>query len=248
MKPLIGITAARNKPANPGAFFGAEEIFFCDTAYAAAVRRAGGLPVLLTFPDDDQDFSSYKQCLDGLLLTGGEDVHPRYARYQQTNTGFFDPERDEFEISLAKIWLSSGKPLLAICRGFQLVNVALGGSILSDIPVLTGSTHHQQRIPMNQTVHEVILDESSRTAEILGVDRLSVNSTHHQSLNRIADDLHVIGYSEEGIPEAFESERYPFLIGVQWHPEHLTDLPAHRRLFTHLVTTGKAIRDGRGKK
>jgi len=220
--PLIGIT---QPPAHD---------------YVRAVREAGGIPVLLPQTDGDtRTVEAYLERLDGLILTGGADIPPsEYGEQAHPTVRLLADDRFRFERALSRAWIGrSRKPLLGICLGCQWINVSSGGSLVQDIPSATGLDH---RVPE----HPVVLDAGSRLAAILGEARVMVNSLHHQSVNRVGENLRIVGRCPDGIVEAIETtDPDRFLIGVQWHPEKLSaDCEIQRRIFTAFIEAAKAAR------
>ncbi|MCC7374877.1 MAG: gamma-glutamyl-gamma-aminobutyrate hydrolase family protein [Verrucomicrobiales bacterium] len=215
--------------------------------YSDAVIGAGGLPFVLPCTADHDVIADAVSRCSGVLLSGGEDVTP--SRYG----GDFPPEiqrtiveavggRDAFEIALIEQTFKQGKPLLAICRGIQILNVALGGSLIADIPQQrSGALNHNRQDERFQPVHEVEIEPTSTLARLAGVHPLGVNSTHHQAIDRVAPSLQVVARSPDGIIEGLEwgdrtSCPVPFLVAVQYHPERLWDRhPPHHRLFKGFI-------------
>lgn len=180
--------------------------------------------------------------LDGLVLAGGGDVHPRYfgAPLAGANPDTIDEARDELELHLTRLALARGLPVFGICRGCQVLNVAAGGGMVQDLPGHRSSTEAPE-------LHPVRLERGSRLRHILGVDELAVNTYHHQGVDdaTLAPGLHPAARAaaDPWLLEAFEHPDHPWAIGVQWHPERLFELPAaHRRLWWHFVDTMKEIR------
>lgn len=207
MKPLIGIT--------PGYRTGENEIFRYDlpVSYGSAVTRAGGLPVLVAGDADE-----WTDRLDGLLLPGGEDIAPeRYGAVNQDSAGVCE-RRDEQEITLARAFWQTGKPIFGICRGIQLVNVALGGTLYQDIAREMSIDHPHSPNPC----HNIIVLPGSLLSALLGNTR-TINSTHHQAIRDTAPCLRPCAWSESGrIIEAVEATDGHPLLAVQWHPERMT--------------------------
>lgn len=208
-------------------------------AYIQAVQQAGGIPLLIPLGLDEADLKQILAGIDGLLLPGGGDVDPAY--YQQTQNGLFkrvDPDRDRVEILAAQTAVAQEKPLLAICRGHQVFNVALGGSLWADVPSqVPGAANHDydETHPRNYTAHAVTIRPDSRLASYLGAET-AVNSLHHQAIRDLAPGLAVTATAPDGVIEAVELPDHPFAIGVQWHPEWLiADDPAMRKLFAGFV-------------
>lgn len=245
-RPIIGITPGFAGPSLNREFSRTSHVLYCDEHYIRSITDAGGVPLILTHSDDPMKIERMISTMDGLLLTGGEDVNPlRYADEILLPEYSVAEERDHFEFGLLRTVMPTGKPILAICRGHQVVNVALGGSLIQDIPALIGSTHHVQTLPPPATVHDVEFEDGSRVARALGAERVNVNSYHHQAVDRLAPDLAAVGYSEEGLVEAMEHTTHPYLVGVQWHPERLcVDGLVHSRLFIDFVLACTNLRNG----
>jgi len=234
--------------------------------YFAAIRRAGGIPVALApgdaretdlyIPPADAPFAA-PRLLDGLCLTGGGDLAPRYYG-QERRPGCKDPddERDEMELALIAAARPRGLPILALCRGIQVLNAALGGTLIQDIalerPASLDHAHHPGRA-RDELVHEILITPDSRLREIIGADVCAVNSLHHQAVERIASGLRVAARAADGIIEALEPPagraafdeeigRGEFLLGVQFHPEDLQGHEAMRRIFAFFVRAAAAYR------
>ncbi|MGE3312161.1 MAG: gamma-glutamyl-gamma-aminobutyrate hydrolase family protein [Limisphaerales bacterium] len=214
--------------------------------YSDAVVAAGGLPLIMPCTRDQGLVRDAVQRCAGVLLTGGEDVQP--ALY---SPGLPEPvaktvvpeegERDLFELLLIDETFRQARPLLAICRGQQILNVALGGDLIADLPLQRpSSTGHNRQRERFQIVHEVTPEPGSLLATIAGTAPFGVNSTHHQAVGRVAPPLRVAGTSPDGVIEALEAEpRFsvlPFLLSVQFHPERLRDrYPIHAAIFASFV-------------
>ncbi len=189
--------------------------------YAAAISESGGFPLILSYQAFNfEDIDDLLSNCEGILLSGGDDIHPDFFP-----EGFREPihpkaegirvERDRFEIMLVKEAMKRDLPLLGICRGMQLLNVALGGTLHQHIE------DHSLGERSHELVHEAKLAEGSKLAEILGADRIGTNSSHHQAVNQVAPILKATAWAEDGIVEAIEHPDKAFAIGVQWHPELL---------------------------
>jgi len=193
-----------------------------NAAYAHSITQAGGLPLILSPVIADDIVVDALDPIHGLLLTGGEDVHPMlYGQSPLPKLGQVDRERDAFEIDLFRGALDRRIPVLAICRGIQLVNVALGGSLWQDLPTeRQGALRHDQRDGRTTRSHSVAIMAPSRLARALGVIRLEVNSFHHQAIRDLGRGLMITARAEDGLIEAVESApEAPWLVAVQWHPE-----------------------------
>lgn len=232
VRPLIGLTTY---PPNPG------DRYELPRPYVDAVRRAGGEPVLV--PPGVAEPAGLLDRLDGLLLAGGGDIDPaRYGGPAHETVYALDPARDESELALAGLVLELGTPTLAICRGSQIVNVALGGTLHVHLPeVVDGTVVHRKepealRGMPGSTPHEVEVEAGSLVAEVMGADRVTPMSWHHQAVDRVGDDLRIVARAPDGTVEALEHDTHPWLAVVQWHPE-LTAAgdPTQQRLFDALV-------------
>ncbi len=205
--------------------------------YAKAVEIAGGIPLALPYVSDENELRAVLEKCDGILLPGGDDVDPAYYGEEVLNeTVSLTQERDKFEIPLIKLAVEMKKPLLAICRGIQIVNVAFGGDLYQDLPAQLNVVHHPSGRP-EYTGHNVLLKEGSYLAELFGAQRVFTNSYHHQSVRRVPDCLTVIGTCEDdGVIEALVMEDHPYFVCVQWHPEITIagDEPS-RKLFDDFI-------------
>ncbi|MGE5198814.1 MAG: gamma-glutamyl-gamma-aminobutyrate hydrolase family protein, partial [Rhodospirillaceae bacterium] len=203
--------------------------------YVASVTLAGGRPWELSH-DADSVESVLASC-DGLLLTGGADVAPeRYGEARHPTVTGVDAARDEYEIALVRAALAADLPILAICRGLQVMNVAAGGSLVQDIPSQVGTTvPHQVPSPKAAIAHDVGVVAGSRLAELVadGIvgGRLPVNSRHHQAVQRIAAGFVVTAEAPDGVIEALERPESRFCVGVQWHPENFVESRTFLPLF-----------------
>ncbi len=212
--------------------------------YVRAVLAAGGLPIIFV-PDlsPEETVELFGEC-DGLLLTGGEDVHPcHYGAEPHVNLGDVDPRRDANELALVAEARARDLPILGICRGIQLCNVAFGGTLFQDLPSQrSGDINHDSPSPRDVRCHPIIVTENSRLADILGVTSLDANSFHHQAVDRVGDGLVVSARSPDGLVEAVESaDPHDWVVAVQWHPEELALQPeaADLKLFSALVAAAR---------
>ncbi|OGL13658.1 MAG: hypothetical protein A3F92_05030 [Candidatus Rokubacteria bacterium RIFCSPLOWO2_12_FULL_71_22] len=236
--PLVGVTTSVTVDRYP-------ERAYLNSAYVRAVELAGGAPVLLPPPLGADARDALWARLDGLVLTGGGDVDPRhFGEPRHPAVAEVSEARDALEFELTRRALAQGFPLLAICRGIQVLNVALGGSLHQDIPSEPGSPlAHSQTERRHQPTHHVKVREGSRLAAILGTHEVDVNSFHHQALARLGRGLAAVAWAPDGIVEGVEETAGGdrFVVGVQWHPEDLVEHdPAARRLFAAFVTAAGA--------
>ncbi len=207
-----------------------------NSAYLRAIEDAGIAPVLIAPGMSGASIETLLDVCDGLMLTGGGDIDPaRYGRAPHSETSGVSGERDDAEFSAFALAYERRLPILAICRGMQLANVALGGSLHQHLPDLSGNAiNHRQtpEAPREETTHTVSLSPECRLAALLGTRTLSVNSMHHQAVSEAGAGLVVTGYAPDGVVEAMEAGDERWLLAVQWHPEELTGTQEHaRRLF-----------------
>lgn len=207
MEPLIGITP--NYSPETG-------LYTLHGDYADAVRAAGGRPLLL-FPSA----GGVPDFMDGILFSGGGDIDPLlFGEEPLPGSGGISPLRDGFELPLCRSALAQGVPVLGICRGMQVLNVAAGGSVYQDIAAQLGSTlKHSQQAPRPHGTHSVLPTENSLLAALWGKKRVAVNSFHHQAVARLGEGFFAAAHSADGIIEAIERAGGTFALGVQWHPE-----------------------------
>jgi putative glutamine amidotransferase len=225
MRPPVAVTAGYARDLEGG--------FELHTSYVRAVEQAGGLPLIVA-PGQPEDANELLERVRGLILTGGSDVDPAlFGEARHPATKRVIPERDAFEIALCHEALRRDLPVLAICRGQQVLNVALGGTLFQDIASqVPGAIEHRSEGARWETSHEVELLPGTRLRAILGKETLAVNSFHHQAVKQVATGLVVAARSPvDGVIEGLESRRPQFLLGVQWHPE---DFFAHSAAFEPL--------------
>ncbi len=215
MKPLIGITSSME----------VDEMYYMTASdHVKVIEQAGGLPLILPYWKKDEDLQRMVDTLDGLYVTGGYDINPiLFGEEPHQKLGTVIPLRDTFEISLVKQMLTANKPIFAVCRGCQLLNVAVGGDMYQDIYAqIDGQLlQHTQRAPKGHGSHYVEVLKGSLLSQLTGVDKLLVNSRHHQANRNVVAPLKVSGKATDGIIEAIESKDHSFVLGVQWHPENM---------------------------
>ncbi|GJQ37140.1 MAG: gamma-glutamyl-gamma-aminobutyrate hydrolase [Anaerolineaceae bacterium] len=233
-KPLIGITTFNGKNDYGRPISGVQH------TYIRAVAQGGGIPILIPVILEEGDRDDLYSRLQGVLFSGGGDLAIKYfSGEDHPRIADVDDFRDTTELSLLKQSVEDGKPFLAICRGVQVMNVALGGSLYTHIPDQFTTLLNHDQDEFTTIAHPVNIDEASRMAEIFGETLLQVNSLHHQGLKDVASDLKVVGHAPDGMIEAVELPSHPYAMGVQWHPEWLTDQPVMRRLFKSFVDASK---------
>ena len=235
--PLVGVTTSITVGQTP-------ERAYVNSAYLHAVQQAGGVPVLLPPQLSKASLERLVRGLDALLLTGGGDVDPAtFGEAPHPTLYEVAPARDALETQVTLIALEKKTPLLAICRGIQVLNVALGGSLHQDVATEPGTQiQHSQKEAREQTTHKVTVRPRSRLGRVLGAEDLEVNSFHHQVIKSLGRGLVPVAWAPDKLVEGVElDDDSQFVLGVQWHPEHLVgnSEPA-RRLFSALVTAARA--------
>jgi putative glutamine amidotransferase len=234
-KPLIGITSYAEE-ASWG--YWTLPAALVPLSYVRSVEVAGGRPIVV--PPADEGVDETLDALDGLILSGGADLDPAaYGELPKGTTGA-QAERDRAELALLTGALERDLPVLAICRGMQLLNVARGGNLHQHLPDLVGHEGHRERRGAFSE-HPVRIAPGSRAAQILG-EEARIKSTHHQAPDRIGVGLEAVGWAEDGTIEALEANGEAFTVGVLWHPEEGED----RRLFEALVEEARRFRTERG--
>lgn len=213
-RPLIGIT--------PG-YAGDKDRVYTGRGYMEGVNNSGGLAVLLPLKIDAELFDEVLDRFDGFLLAGGADIDARYFGEENLKfNGEISPYRDELEMKLAKAAIDCGKPLLAICRGIQVLNASLGGTLYQDIHSQIKDREllkHWQEAPDWYPVHDISLERDTKLWNCFPKEKLGVNSYHHQAVKTLGKGLKITAVSSDGIIESIEHESHRFAVGVQWHPE-----------------------------
>lgn len=223
MKPVIGIS---------GNYQGENNSFWFKDFYVNSILEAGGVPVLLPSVTDEELLEDYFRVCQGFVLSGGGDLDPVYwGEFPDPGCGEIDPLRDRFEVSLVRRAYLQNKAVLGICRGCQVLNAALGGTIWQDIK---SPMAHSQKAPRNHLFHDIFIEKGSNLENIVGDQHIRVNSFHHQAVKLPGNGLYISAMAPDGIAEAVESRESLFFIGVQWHPECLKD-DYSARLFSALT-------------
>ncbi len=238
-RPIIGLLTYQKKAAER-----ARHVVGIMPSYIEAVRLAGGIPILLPLLLDEGETQATIQRVDGILMPGGGDVEPRHYNGTHHPTMYsIDPIRDEFEIKAVRYAVQQEKPIFAICRGIQVFNVALGGTLWEDVhSMLPNAIKHDyyKHHSRNHLAHTVDVEPNSCLAYHLQSTQVQVNSLHHQGVKELAKEARVTAVAPDGLIEAIEIPGHPFALGVQWHPENLVqDDPAMLRLFKGLVTAAQ---------
>lgn len=234
-RPVVGITTYVT-PARFGAWDAESALVPLD--YVRAVERSGGRPLLV--PPSELGVDETLDAIDGLILSGGSDLDPElYGQEPHPETTGVVPERDRAELTLLEAALARDMPVLAICRGSQVLNVAAGGDLVQHLPEVVGHDEHKHT-PGVFADHDVTLEEGTELAQLLG-DRAPVKSHHHQGFGRLGEGLRAAAHAEDGAVEAIEDPTRRFTMGVLWHPEAGEDM----RLFAALVEEAARYREGR---
>lgn len=228
MKPVIGIAACGSTDNRQ----------FVTEAYIEAVSRTGGIPLILPILDDAAILTDYLQICDGFLFCGGRDITPLlFGEELLTDRGGTDLFTDRFHLALMQKVLHAKRPVLAICRGMQVMNLALGGSIYQDLSLRPSPTlqHMQISGSRKDPCHKITVSQNSMLSDFLGT-HANVNSFHHQCLHFIPPQIRPVATASDGVVEAIEIPGHPFALGVQWHPEVLLSLdPGMKKLFSTLT-------------
>jgi putative glutamine amidotransferase len=239
--PLIGVPCRHDNSLT----YEKEPLNVQSDAYLSALIAAGGTPFLIPLNLPDAALRQLYDLADGILLSGGGDIHP--PLYQQTDhptLSDVQPDRDEMELKIARWAASDNKPLLAICRGIQVLAIVHDGTLCQDIPsqMPAATLHHYTYLDENEDLildelrHNVTFQPNCRLAQVFQSTTLPVNSLHHQAVTSVGRPLSITGCSDDGIIEAVEIKDHPFYCGVQWHPEMLVHKQeASRWLFTAFV-------------
>ncbi|HEY9089093.1 MAG TPA: gamma-glutamyl-gamma-aminobutyrate hydrolase family protein [Anaerolineaceae bacterium] len=231
--PLIGITTGIRKDDD-----GFERLVLGHT-YVDSIVRAGGIPVMVPANMPRELFPELMERVDALLFTGGPDIDPAlFGGKPHARVYGVDERRDTLELELVRMAVAEKKPFLGICRGIQVINVALGGTLYTDLEAFSpsGEKHDfHPGHPYDYKAHPVTVSEDSRLHSIVNAGAVRVNSLHHQAIETVAPSLVPVGYSHDRLVEAVELPGHPFALGVQWHPEWLPEEPQMRAIFSALV-------------
>jgi len=245
-RPLIAVTTSEMRLHHPTVREGEppQEEMVLGIKYLRAIEAAGGIPVVVP-PLQVQAAEPLLDRVSGVCLSGGPDLDPAaYAARRHERLGPTWSELDTFELALTRAADARRLPILAICRGLQVLNVARGGTLHQHLPDVVGETvNHRQREPASEPTHWVALAGASRLSKVLGRRRVKVNSSHHQSVARLGDRLAVTGRASDGTVECLEALDREFVLGVQWHAECLVERGVHASLFTGFVAAARRFEE-----
>jgi putative glutamine amidotransferase len=236
MKPIIGVFGVID----------GEGTHSLTKYYINAITSSGGIPIILASVKDRGDISRLVDICDGFCFTGGFDIHPRYYGEEVSEVcGEIHELRDLFEMEAFDCVFKSGKPIIGICRGEQLVNVALGGSLYQDLPTDRPSDiDHRQTAPRSETAHTVDLVFGTPIEELISQRSISVNTIHHQAIKRLGEGLCPMALAPDGIVEAIYHESHPYLRAYQWHPEALYETEiASRKIFDDFIAAAQNAKE-----
>jgi putative glutamine amidotransferase len=228
VKPIIGVSASIER-----------QMISVSKDNLEAVCAVGGIPMVLPYLERLDEMREITEVIDGLLLTGGGDINPfLFGEEPHPSLGSITPERDELEVMLVQTMLAKNKPILGLCRGCQILNIAAGGTMYQDIysQIDHGLLQHSQNAPRDHATHYVFIEEGSLLRKITRHEKMAVNSYHHQALKQPAKGFVFSAKASDGVVEAVESQNHRFVLGVQWHPEnmHRKD-PISRGLFAAFI-------------
>lgn len=235
-KPVIAVTAKFDNGHT-----------FLHRDYSDSIILAGGIPIVIPYIASVEMLENICELADGLLLSGGEDIDPSlYGEDPKPYLGVISPERDDIEKRLTELFLDVNKPILAICRGLQLLNAVEGGTLLQDIEQeypgenKSECMQHRQNAPRDHLSHKINIESGTLLEKIVGAEQIRINTFHHQAVKQVAPGYRVNAVSTDGIIEGIESMSHQFVLGVQWHPENLSrnDVAA-RSLFTAFIQACK---------
>jgi len=242
-RPIIGVVGSHFSFPDQSLVAG------CRPAYLAAVERGGGVPMLIHLTDDAEVLDALYRRIDGILFVGGDDIDPvHYGAAPHPQLGQIEPLRDIVELALARRAAADGMPMLGICRGVQLINVALGGTLIQDIPsTMPGAADHRESVwhgAREHLAHTIDVEPNTWLARHVGAGPLAANTLHHQAVDVLAPGLRCAARAPDGVIEAIEGAGPGLIVGVQCHPEHLwgTAEPRWTALFTAFVADVRARR------
>lgn len=226
MKPVIGIVSLYDEQ---------KESYWMLPGYAQGLEQAGAAPLVLPLTEDREALERYAALCDGFLFPGGHDLDPGlYGEEKSEACGLVCPERDNMEKLFFPLALETGKPILGICRGIQLINALLGGSLYQDLPTQRPSqVEHHGQPPYDQVIHTVTVERDSPLYDAVGAEKIGVNSYHHQGIKELGRGLRAAALAPDGLAEAVWLPGHKFLLAVQWHPEFAYKTDENSRKIFH---------------
>lgn len=238
MMPVIGITCSRVVGGAWGIYSRGHFMDYTFSEYSEAVSACGGAPVLIPAAQSARTLTAILSRVNGLLLSGGPDINPRfYGEEPREGLGEIDEGLDLMELEICRMAFEKDIPILAVCRGIQTLNVALGGTLCQDIPSqVEGAFNHSPRVDKAVLTHPVQIERGTLLFRVVRREKIWVNGKHHQAIKEVASELTVTARAPDGIIEAVEASSKPFVLGVQWHPEGTWQKdPPSKRLFQAFV-------------
>jgi len=236
LRPIIGILGSNMNFPSP--VFSSVERFYVNTSYIKAVQLNGGIPLAIPVCKNEEDLAEILKLCHGVLVPGGEDVDPKFfGEDPQPSIGTIRPDMDSFIFSALDICFRHSIPVFGICRGLQIINVALGGTLYQDMSLFEKETIlHSQTYDRSFTVHKAEIKSGSLLHSIFDSEEILVNTMHHQAIKALGTGLSATAFAPDGIIEAIESED-KLIFAVQWHPEELViSTPSMNKLFSHFIT------------
>jgi putative glutamine amidotransferase len=246
MRPLIGISTSEMRAPERTRMLAESEPPTRELAlglsYPRSIEIAGAVPVVIPPFDDHDRIDALLERLGGLVISGGPDIHPSlYGEEADPSLGPTEPELDAFEIAMVRRADALGVPVLGICRGLQVVNVARGGTLVQDLP------DHRQEESGRIATHRVVVKEGSRLEDLMGPGEHAVNSFHHQAVHHLGRGLTAVAWSLDGVIEAVEAVDRDFLVGVQWHAESLSTLPDQDGIYQAFLAAARRFEAAGGR-
>ena len=236
-KPKIGITLAEAEGISKYRWPMSRGFDYIKRDYYESVIKSGGIPVLLPNAKEKSDIKTLFESIDGLLITGGVDMHPRYfGQKPHKKLSRTTKARDKFEIEIIKMALRSDMPILGICRGHQVLNIALGGDLHQDLSCMKSKTlKHADPQQSGRVFHKVRINKDSTLYKIVKKEVIEVNSSHHQVVNRPGRYLKKVAFAPDGVVEGLEHPGKDFVLSVQWHPEGIYSRSHSKKIFDYFV-------------
>jgi putative glutamine amidotransferase len=236
-KPRIGITLSEAKEHQKHRWPMKKAFDYIKREYYQAILLAGGIPVLLANVESQSITKALIESIDGLLLTGGGDIHPRtYGQKPHEKLSTTTVARDRFELEAIRLSLADNMPILGICRGHQVLNIAMGGTLYQDLSCVEHKTLiHSDPEQTGKILHKVKIQKDSKLFQIIGSTAIETNSSHHQVVDKLGKGLKATAFASDGLIEGIEHSQYDFVIGIQWHPEGIIKRQHSLKLFRAFI-------------